>query len=328
MSDLSVIVENALALQTPPAAERHPAVVYLAALASPQSVRTLRAALNRLADLLLPALAESLPPETRRERYRLIQWEALRYAHTQALRARLLESGAPATANKTLAALRGVLGAAYEMGLMNGEDYQRAVRVKNVRSTTLPKGRDLKLGEIAALAAACKADPSPAGRRDAALLGVLYTCGLRRAEVAALDVADYQPESGQLRVLQGKGRKARTVYVSGGAQAALAAWLHVRGTQPGALFTPVLKSGDLRLCPMTAQAIYYRLKTRAHQAGVRAFSPHDLRRTFVGDLLERGADIATVAKLAGHADVQTTARYDRRAEDSKRKASELLHFPF
>ena len=65
---------------------------------------------------------------------------------------------------------------------------------------------------------------------------------------------------------------------------------------------------------MTSQAVYKRLQVRTAEAGVRWFSPHDLRRTFVSDLLDGSADIATVAKMAGHANVQTTARYDRRPD--------------
>jgi site-specific recombinase XerD len=79
---------------------------------------------------------------------------------------------------------------------------------------------------------------------------------------------------------------------------------------------------------MTDQAVYSILVRRARQANVRRFSPHDLRRTFVSNLLDAGADVVTVQKLAGHANVETTARYDRRGEEAKRKAVGLVDTPY
>lgn len=64
------------------------------------------------------------------------------------------------------------------------------------------------------------------------------------------------------------------------------------------------------------------------QAGVKAFSPHDCRRTFCTALLDAGADVASVAGLMGHASTDTTRKYDRRDARARRKAAELLHVPY
>lgn len=78
---------------------------------------------------------------------------------------------------------------------------------------------------------------------------------------------------------------------------------------------------------MTDQAVLLLLRRRATQAKIAAFTPHDPRQSFISDLLDAGADMVTVQKLAGHSNVQTTARYDRRGEEAKKRAVELLRVP-
>lgn len=254
-----------------------------------------------------------------------LDWAALRYSHAQAIRTALAERYAAATANRFLSALRGVIKAAFLLGLMAAEDYQRVVMVKAVTGSTVPAGRAVTRGELNALKANCESDPTPAGARDKSILAILYTCGLRRAELVGLQLANYDPTNGAL-LIHGKRNKERITYVKNGTDRALASWLIIRGNAPGALFCAINKGGRLIHEPMTAQALYNLLAKRAQAAGVKDFSPHDMRRTYCGDMLENGQDIANVAKLMGHASVNTTARYDRRPESAKEKAQETLHF--
>lgn len=304
-------------VMTPPPASDNPALIYIASLGTEHGRRTMTQALDSIANLVSPG-----------SDLRSFPWANLRFQHTAAIRSKLAETYAPATVNKMLSALRGTLKAAWQLGQMSAEDYQRAVDLRSVRGETLPAGRAVTQGELMALVAACRHDTTPAGKRDGALLALLWACGLRRAEVVALDRADYDAETGELRVRKGKGRKERLVWVTNGAADALADWLAERGDEAGALFHPVNKGGRILPSRMTSQAVYNMLSKRAAEASVKALSPHDLRRTFVGSLLDAGADIATVARLAGHANVQTTARYDRRPEEAKRKAAAMLHFPW
>jgi integrase/recombinase XerD len=329
-SDSSPASTTAL-IRSPLPADHHPALVYLAQL-SPGSRRTMRAALNTIAELLgvAPVIHETSSARGRRvvETLLYCDWASLRYPHTLALRTLLAERYKVATANKMLAALRRVLLEARRLGLMSPDDYAQAADIGAIKGSTLPPGRALSLGELSALMARCSADPTPAGPRDAALIALLSRGGLRRSEAVALDLADYVPDTGAVTVRNGKGRKDRTTYLDGGSAAALADWLFVRGTSAGPLLCPVNKAGRITIRQLSDQAVLGALQKRAKQATVQGFSPHDLRRTFISDLLDAGADIATVQRMAGHASPETTSRYDRRGEATKRRAASLLHLAY
>lgn len=300
-----------------PRLDQNAAAVYLASLESPASRVTMRQALGVVAVIL----TNQPDPFT-------VPWGELRFQHVIAIRSKLIERYSPASCNKILCAVRKTLAAAYRLGQLGADDYHRATDIENVKGSGLPAGRDVDHGEIIALVRACESDHSPAGARDAGILAV--TCppsGLRRAEVVTLDLDDFEPESGRL-VVRGKRRKTRAIYLEQGARQAVMDWLQVRGDLPGPLFLPVNKAGVIGDHRLTTQAIYNMMRRRAILARVKPFSPHDLRRSTVGELLDQGVDVVTVAAILGHASVSTTQRYDRRPERVRQLAATKVHFPY
>ena len=318
MADNTALAPVSGALEIARETHSNPAMVYLSGLA-PSGRRSMLSSLVQVARLCGYETWQGMP------------WVTLGYEHVQAVRTKLLENGyKPATVNRVLAAIRGVMRAAWRMGQIEAAHYQRIADVPGVTGSTLPAGRALGPGEIAAMMRAC-ADKTDAGARDAAIIALAYAGGLRRAELSALTLVDILSDDGEMITVKvlGKRNKERLAYLDNGAALALRAWLNARGQAEGALFYAGLRGGHiLRGQGMTSQAIRDVVDRRAAQAGIEHASPHDLRRSFVSDLLDAGVDISTVAAMAGHASVITTQRYDRRGEQGKKRAAKSLHVPF
>lgn len=306
--------------------DRHPVMVYLGRL-SPASRRPQHTALRRVAVFLSggaltgPGAGLELP------------WPEVRYQHVQRVRAWLADEAglSPATGNTYLAAVRGVLTECWRLGYLSAEERARALDIKRISGSRLARGRALSHEELQAVMDRLAAEDTVIARRDAACLAVLYaSAGVRRTELTAIDLADCDFSAGEITIRRGKGRRDRLVHLSAAGSAAVGDWLAVRGMSPGPLFLPVGKDRRSlqyrrRLDPTTVRLLCRR---RAARAGVAPFSPHDLRRTSISDLLDISGDLGIVSRLAGHANPAVTARYDRRPLNAEQQAARSLLFPY
>ncbi len=162
-------------------------------------------------------------------------------------------------------------------------------------------------------------EPSEAGRRDHALLELLYATGIRVAECCGLDCDDLDRSRGTVRVL-GKGDKERVVPLGDAAWGALDSYLTLRGVPSGPLFR------NRRGGRLTPRSVHRIVGKHARLSGIdRRVTPHTLRHTFATHMLGEGADLRLIQELLGHSRLSTTQRYTHVSSERLMKVYDGAH---
>lgn len=158
--------------------------------------------------------------------------------------------------------------------------------------------------------------------RDAAILEIFYSCGLRISELANLPIRSVALEESALRV-QGKGSKVRIVPLGQRAIERVVAWIAVREQNPIHDNTLFLSPRGKRLSRSSVWAI---VKRHARAANIRQnVTPHMLRHSFATHLLDHGADLRAVQEMLGHADIATTQIYTHVSVERLSQAHKAYH---
>ncbi len=229
-------------------------------------------------------------------------WEAVDIAAVRHYIAERHRAGAePRTLARALSALRALFRYLAARGRVTSNPAQtvRAPRSKRRLPRALDVDQMAKLLDDDA--------DTPLAVRDRAMWELLYSSGLRVAELVALDVTDLDLRAREARVL-GKGRKQRVVPVGRHAVAALQAWLTQR-VALAAVDEPAVFVGR-RGGRLGTRTVQQRLRAWARRHGIdAAVHPHMLRHSFASHLLESSGDLRAVQELLGHADISTTQIY-------------------
>lgn len=310
----------------PPDRTRNPYWAYLARLDSPETIRTMQGCLDRLAAILMPV--PGIRPLCYGEQ---VPWWQLRYAHAVILRKHLtanMDRGdwSPSHVNKHLSAFRQVIRECWRLEYLTADERDRISDVPNVNAKREPAGRNIREDEIWQMLAACASRGGLPGTRDAAIIAALQSTGDRRAEVAGMLIENYDHAERSVKVI-GKGNHERTCYFHPGAALYIDKWLVMVGKRRGPVFRPVDKWGNIAARHLSPRAIGLIVDQYRKECSLPAMSTHDYRRTFIGDMLDAGVDLATVQQLVGHASPATTARYDRRPGRTRRSAVDKLTLP-
>ena len=208
--------------------------------------------------------------------------------------------------------------------------------VQDVRAPKAPKPLPKALSvddamQLAEFSAAADVTDPWLECRDAAMVELLYGCGLRVGELVGLDVQASNAakgwldlEGGEAHVL-GKGSKRRSVPIGSKALEAVHAWLAIRDEGVSSEVQSALFIGR-HGTRLTAQGIWQRLKQRSLKAGLSTpVHPHMLRHSFASHVLQSSSDLRAVQELLGHANISTTQVYTRLDFQHLAKAYDAAH---
>ena len=251
----------------------------------------------------------------------ICDWSQVRFSDVISFLARAQDQGlAPRSRARLLATLRSFFK------FMVGDSHLSESPVANLTSPRLMRHLPAVLGiaEVERLLA----QPNPAqplGKRNGAMLELLYATGLRVSELITLTVGQVNLEIGFL-VVVGKGSKERIVPMGEVATEAVRGYvfearpLILKGRMSEILF--VTNRGKA----MTRQGFWKLLKRYGREANIqKPLSPHTLRHSFATHLLERGADLRSVQMMLGHADINTTQIYTHVARERLQEVHRKYH---
>lgn len=232
----------------------------------------------------------------------LTEWTELDHQHVRSFAARSHAQGLEArSVQRRLAAVRSFLNFLQREGVVQHNVALEVRAPKAVRRLPLT----LDVDQMARLLSLKPGDALQV--RDLALMELLYSSGLRLAEIVGLRLTDLDLVAGQVRVL-GKGRKERIVPVGRVAISALSAWLTERArlVRPDVPTVFVGRTGR----PLGERAVQLRIGAHARAMGVPLHvHPHMFRHAFASHLLESSHDLRAVQELLGHASISTTQVY-------------------
>lgn len=327
--DLVISTWHTTAVANGVASRINPAQDYLAQLQSKHSKETMASVVRSISAILGFEIvdADANGQEVKRGDPLAVPWYLLDARTVSAVMETLTrDHKSMSTLNVYLSALKGIARHAMLNGQMSAQQFTLIDMVRSRRGSRLPAGRALHAAEVSNLVDHCLTSEGLAGIRDAALLGILFGCGPRRAEVVTIDIGKLNFTDRSVRVI-GKGNKERELEMPTRTIDLVNVWLEESGLSQGALFRPITRHGEIRHDRrLTPGGVYNIVTRRIAQAGLEKASPHDLRRSFLTYLLDNGVDLSTAADLAGHSSTDTTRRYLRGQKRRNREAADKVEF--
>ena len=220
-----------------------------------------------------------------------------------------------------MSAIRKLAAEAADNGLLAPELAAGIARVKSAKSVGIRAGNWLSARQAQNLLNAPDITILR-GLRDRAILAVLFGCGLRRSEVAALTFTHVQQRDGRWCIvdLYGKHGRVRTVPMPNWVKVAIDAWTVPSGLAEGHVFRPVIRGDRVAGERLGEKVVWQMLRQYAASVGVPGIAPHDARRTCAKLCRAAGGELEQIQILLGHASVQTTERYLGTKQD-------LVHAP-